>query len=123
MHALPQTHDSQGKAHVPARLAPGLGGLGADVLVGRETAFDANLAALTALMAEWTRDDAYRSRLDRPQGSAFDGLNVGHFLDEHTLRHDPSRDTLTGGAGQDWFLALTPDLLKDWSDDEQRRPA
>jgi Ca2+-binding RTX toxin-like protein len=92
------------------------GGNGDDLLVAGTTSFDANEAALWALMAEWTSARDYATRTANLTGSGTGGtfatrLNGDHFLRvttqeaTTTVFDDISADALTGGGGQDWFFA------------------
>lgn len=117
-----------------------IGGTGSDRLIGNEdddiliagfTAFDYspnNLLgfdhddAISAIMAEWTRNDLeYEQRVTHLQSGG--GSNGRFLLDNTTLGADTSEDVLTGSAGPDWFV-LDSDMdratdLKDevFSDD------
>jgi hypothetical protein len=102
-----------------------IGGAGADTLTGGgnddllidgTTAFDANAAALAAVLAEWGRADrTYTQRIADLRGGG--GLNGPYRLTSATVVHDAFKDTLTGGAGSDWFWAKlssgAADLLAD----------
>jgi Ca2+-binding RTX toxin-like protein len=77
-----------------------------DILVGGSTSYDANTAALAAIMAEWKRTDlAYQQRIDHIRGITAGGLNGTFNLKAATVVDDNTPDTLTGGLGQDWFWA------------------
>jgi PKD repeat protein len=94
------------------------GGSGDDLLVGGVSTFDANLAALLALQAEWGRTDAdYLTRISHLNGTAAGGLNGAYTLDAQSVFDDGAADSLSGDAGQDWFLAASggtnPDLVND----------
>src|SRR5205085_2567665 len=93
-----------------------IGGLGADVLsanggddilIGGTTAFDANDAALAAVVREWTSARSYATRVQNltdGTGSA-DRLNGSYFLVKgQTVFDDAFTDTLTGAAGADWLF-------------------
>jgi uncharacterized delta-60 repeat protein/CSLREA domain-containing protein len=102
-----------------------IGGSGADRIVGNEaddiliagsTAFDANEAALSAILAEWTSASSYGVRvaniMGTGTGSDFANRNNGCFFlrvtndaATTTVFDDGSQDTLTGNTGQDWFFA------------------
>jgi CSLREA domain-containing protein len=98
-----------------------IGGSGADRLIGNAdedlliagfTDFDANNAALAAIMAEWTSTRPFairRANLTNGSGSA-KRLNGFYFLNSQTVHDDDDADMLTGGAGADWFFA---DLSRD----------
>lgn len=83
-------------------------GGGEDILVGGLTAFlneangAANLGSLAAVMATWTSGQTYKNRVNALLGSL-----TGSGLDDATV------DTLTGQAGQDWFIAGATDTLTD----------
>jgi VCBS repeat-containing protein len=109
-----------------------VGGLGADVLhgggdddilIGGTTDFDADLAALTAILADWRRTDlSYQARVDRLSGVPGTGW-TGPVLTAATVHDDAAVDQLFGEVGQDWFFykASGPlaDLLQDRQQDER----
>lgn len=109
-----------------------LGGLGADtlhggddddLLIGGTTSFDANLTALNALLAEWSRRDLdYQSRVDHLTGATSGGLNGSTLLTPSTLYDDQDVDQLYGDAGRDWFLRSNTspwtDVLRDRKNNE-----
>ena len=79
-------------------------GAGDDLLIGNGTIYDAHLAALTALLAEWGRTDAnYGTRTNHLLGEP-DGLNDGYFLGHDTLLADSAIEQLYGEAGLDLLL-------------------
>jgi Ca2+-binding RTX toxin-like protein len=95
------------------------GNAGDDILIGGTTGYDANLAALCAVLREWGRSDAsYSTRVNHLQGGA-GGLNSGYLLTTATVFDDGVTDTLYGDAGSDWFFARVPgkapqkDLVQD----------
>jgi hypothetical protein len=80
-----------------------LGGDGEDILIAGTTAYDleATSARLIAIMSEWTRtDESYATRVTRLTR----GLGVP-YLTAQTVRGNHAGNTLTGGAGLDWFFA------------------
>jgi PKD repeat protein len=88
-----------------------LGNGGDDILVGGYTAYDADFASLQRVMAEWTRNIPYATRVsDLKNGTGvneqvvFDGSTVFDDRASDVLTSD-AVDTLTGGAGDDWFLS------------------
>jgi Ca2+-binding RTX toxin-like protein len=87
-----------------------IGNGGDDILIGGRTAFDANDAALAAVMAEWTSSRSYADRVANLRGLGT-GLRINgdYFLKtsgpDATVFDDGSADILTGGAGLDWFFA------------------
>ena len=77
-----------------------------DILISGSTAFDANAAALKAIMAEWTSSHPYATRvsnLTNGSGSP-DRLNGNYFLQlGQTVFNDLYTDTLNY-SGQDWLF-------------------
>jgi hypothetical protein len=67
-----------------------------DILIGGYTAFDHNLAALKAILAEWNSADSFATRTTALAG----------YLNTTTVHDDGVADHLGGGGGQDWFFAL-----------------
>lgn len=103
------------------------GGADEDLLVGAATSHDADLPALLALLAEWSRTDAdYETRLGHLDGSLAGGLNGTTLLDAQSLTSDDASDHLFGQSGRDWFFAApdgaTADVLNDWEDGEVVTP-
>ncbi len=86
-----------------------------DILIGGTTAYDADDLALEAIMAEWTSDRDYATRVDNLRGEgAGDRLNEAYYLiaadaqqpnPAATVFDDDDRDVMTGGHGLDWFFA------------------
>jgi Ca2+-binding RTX toxin-like protein len=94
-------------------------GGGDDLLIAGFTEFDANPAALAAILAEWTapREAEVRVANLRGEGSG-PRLNGDYFLKTNgpdaALFQDVEQDDMTGGAGRDWFIAnLIGDGIKD----------
>jgi uncharacterized delta-60 repeat protein len=86
------------------------GGGGDDLLIAGFTAFDANLTALNAIMAEWASPRDYATRIANLRGTGSGPrLNGDYFLKadgpDKTVFDDGVQDWLFGGAGQDWFFA------------------
>ena len=86
-----------------------VGNAGDDLLIAGSTAFDANEAALAAVLREWTRTDlGYRDRINHLLGAAAGGSSGGangsFNLNDQTVADDNAYDVLTGSAGQDWFF-------------------
>jgi hypothetical protein len=98
-------------------------GSGAAILIGGITDFDhsgdgtlaaPNLAALDALLTEWSTDESYSQRVANLSNSTVNGvapnglgLNDGNFLNASTVHDDGARNQLDSGPGQelDWFFA------------------
>lgn len=78
-----------------------------DILVAGTVASSIDEAALTAIMAEWTSSRTYAQRVAniRNGSGTAERLNGSNFLTpDVTVFDDGVSDTLTGGAGVDWFL-------------------
>ena len=97
-----------------------IGGTGADRIVGNEaddiliagnTSFDANSAALSAILAEWTSNNGYSTRVNNLRKGG--GANGAFTLDSTTVVDDGTSDTLWGQGDQDWFLIGSRDKIKD----------
>lgn len=82
-----------------------VGGNDDDVLVDGPTSYDANLAALLAIMAEWTSNKSYADRVQNliDGGGASPALNGQFYISSSTTRDDRRSDMLYGELGQDWF--------------------
>jgi hypothetical protein len=90
------------------------GGGGADILIGGTTDHDSNVAALSAIMAEWGRPDAdHNSRVKHLSGTLGGGLNRATLLIPSTVHDDAAIDMLFGESGNDWFFALLSGTNKD----------
>jgi hypothetical protein len=84
-----------------------IGGSDEDLLIAGHTAFDADLAALEALRAEWSAARGYPVRVANLRGSGSGPrLNGSFFLTPGlTVFDDGAVDVLIGGAALDWYLA------------------
>ena len=99
-----------------------------NILIGGTTAWDTNLAALEAIMAEWTRTDLnYADRFsDLTNGTNDPGVRPLNqvngqliLLNRFTVFTDSSPDTLIGGATRnaagktthDWFFVDAEDVI------------
>jgi Ca2+-binding RTX toxin-like protein len=94
-----------------------VGGGGDNILIGGTTAYDTNLQALMAVMAEWTRTDlSFQQRLAHliSEGNNDKRLNGSYVLNKKTVFADGAQDSITGGSALDWvFLSLKDDLFFD----------
>jgi Ca2+-binding RTX toxin-like protein len=92
-----------------------VGGGGDNILIGGTTAYDTNLQALQAIMAEWTRADlSFEQRLAHliSEGNNDGRLNGSYVLNRETVFADGAQNSITGGGGLDWvFLSLDDDLF------------
>lgn len=80
-----------------------VGGANQDLLIGGSTNYDQNVAALNAIMAEWTSADSYALKLKYLMGTQSGGQNGTTLLTKTTVRNNTHVNTLTGGQGLDWF--------------------
>jgi Ca2+-binding RTX toxin-like protein len=79
---------------------------GAAILIAGTTDFDANAAALRALLTEWSRtDETYAQKVAHLSGGATGGKNGSYVLDDTTVHHVGGPSQLKGGMGRDWFFA------------------
>ncbi len=84
------------------------GGLGRDILIGSTTTYDNDIPSLQAILDVWRSPGTSRAHRDTIQaGSAplTPGANV---------TDDATPDTLTGGAGVDWFFGASDDVLRGY---------
>ncbi|MFO0907173.1 MAG: hypothetical protein U0794_02220 [Isosphaeraceae bacterium] len=84
------------------------GGFDDDLLFGGTTSFDAQDAALDAILNEWSRSDlpastSYSTRVANLRAGLV-GIR-GLKLDATTVQNDSLVDVLLGDDGQDWFWA------------------
>ncbi|MFM7112881.1 MAG: beta strand repeat-containing protein [Planctomycetota bacterium] len=96
------------------------GGTADDLVIHGSTRYDANTAALDALLAEWSRTTAtYAQRVSRLR-TGVGGLNGANKL-TGAVTDDLATDSMFGGAGQDWFFARVTapaDILSDKASNE-----
>ncbi|MCI0458775.1 MAG: M10 family metallopeptidase C-terminal domain-containing protein [Gemmataceae bacterium] len=95
------------------------GGAGEDILIGGTTSYDTKAAALTAIMAEWTRtDQTYSQRIGHLVSGG--GRNGSTLLNTSKVTDDGVRDTFMGGSELDWFFVGAVDSLSDWVSGERK---
>ena len=93
-------------------------GGGEDILIAGTTAYDANEAALNAIMAEWTSDDSYATRIANLSGTGTGPRSNGNYFliasgPNATVFGNNATDVVNGGAGLDWFFVdLARDILR-----------
>ena len=95
------------------------GGAGEDLLIGgtfvyfNEGSGSLDPAAAFAVKAEWTRPDLpYSARVANLSFGG--GYNGGYVVNASTVGNDFVGDTISGGAGLDWFVISNPfDLMTD----------
>jgi hypothetical protein len=85
-------------------------GSGGDILVAGRTAYDADVAALLAVVAEWGRTDrGYSARVSDLFGTGTGGLNGTARLTPQTVTVAAGADQLFAGLGPDWlWIAASP---------------
>ena len=87
-----------------------LGEAGEDILIGGTSSYSGNLAALNAIMSEWTGTNDFATRV-RNLTSGVGTINKIK-LTAVTVKDDATAaDTLTGGAETDWFFKSPNDVL------------
>src|SRR5262249_38335333 len=96
--------------------------------IAGSTSFDSDVAALSAILAEWFSQDSFATRVADLTGQANgDGsqLNGNYFLQSGTtLFSNGLGDTLDAGSGQDLLFAHTDgsdvlDVILNWKDGDQ----
>jgi Ca2+-binding RTX toxin-like protein len=99
----------------------GLGGAGEDILIGGWTDYDSNIAALKAIMDEWTQQGVdYLIRYDNVLRGQ--GLTGGAYLNPQQVDNDFDPDTLIGaGPERDWFFVSLLDNPVDWDTKTEKR--
>jgi hypothetical protein len=95
-----------------------IGGSSGDILIGGSTNYDANDVALRAILAEWTSNDDYGTRLARLLGNSPGGLNGAYDLNTSTVNYNGQVDILLGAGGRDWFFAGMMDIVVDQHNNE-----
>jgi hypothetical protein len=78
-----------------------------DIVIGGSTAYDTNIAALLAILAEWNNDsETYQQRVDHIRGTTTGGINGTYYFKASTVMHDTSASSLIGGGiGMNWYFA------------------
>jgi hypothetical protein len=87
------------------------GGAGDDLIVGGTTLYDANTAALQAIMNEWASANTYATRVNTIRiGGGLVGPNILRATAPgQTVFDDGVTDTETGDGGNDWYFTAAPD--------------
>jgi Ca2+-binding RTX toxin-like protein len=81
-----------------------LGGASEDLLIGGRYLLETDASVLGTLLAEWTSAAAFNDRKARLAGTLSGGANGSNWLKLGTVKEDNVNDTMTGGAGTDWYL-------------------
>ena len=90
------------------------GGNDDDLEIGGATAYDANVAALDAILNEWASSSTYAIRINNLLiGGGLSGGTCGRLGAGRTVFDDGVADTLTGGTGLDWFFQGIGDAITD----------
>jgi Ca2+-binding RTX toxin-like protein len=84
------------------------GGGADDIVIGGSTAHDIDEATLKGILATWAQDSPYRRRINQ----------LSTLLNPDTVTDDGVLNTLTGGAGMDWFFVNAIDLITDHENGE-----
>ncbi len=96
-----------------------VGGTSEDLLVSGSSVFETDLAVMQAMLAEWASANPYQTRVDHLLGTTGGGANSTFTLNRTTVTTDLDADYMTGGTGQDWFLANSlQDVITDKAVDE-----
>lgn len=84
------------------------GGWDEDILIGGTTDYDTNVAALLAILDEWSRNTRVANRIYHLKGAP-GGMNDPYFLIlGMTVHDDGEQDTLRGKLRFDWVPDLSP---------------
>lgn len=82
-----------------------IGGSGDNILIGDPTIYDANLTALTAIFAEWSRTNcSFPQRLADLTSYSKTSLNGYDLLTPFTVFASGASDALLDGAGLNWNI-------------------
>jgi hypothetical protein len=97
------------------------GGSADDIVIGGYTSYDtsgdANDLALEAILGEWQSSDSYTTRIAQIRAGV--GTMLAKFVWGTTVHDDGGTNTLTGGAGMDWFFQGAHDTITDQQSGEQ----
>jgi len=81
------------------------GSAGEDILIAGTTSYDADVAALQSIIAEWSSTSTNATRIDHLRnGGGFNGTALLKTGTGATVFDDAATDLLTGGASRDWFF-------------------
>ena len=91
------------------------GGEGDDILIGGTSSLSNNVAALNAIMSEWSNlSNNYATRVANLLNGG--GANGATKLASPTTQNDSAAaDKLSAGAGFDWFFQSANDVLQDFN--------
>ena len=97
----------------PAATGTLIGQGGEDVLIGGSTSYDTSPTALAALMAEWTANLPYQTRVTNLLQGGVNGATVLNGSVGFT--NNGGGNTLTGAAGLDLFYGIKAKDTNDWN--------
>ncbi len=83
------------------------GGDDEDIVLGSSTNYDSNATSLTQIMTVWTNaTTTYATRVGQLQSTSFSSFlkSMVQIADNASVYDDYVTDTVSGGAGQDFFL-------------------
>ncbi len=80
------------------------GGTNEDLLIGGRYLPETDAGVLAMILAEWTSADSFSDRRAHLMGTLAGGANGSNTLSSATVKEDNLRDTVAGGAGDDWYL-------------------
>jgi hypothetical protein len=86
-------------------------GDGNDIIISGYTNYDNNLAALDAILAEWSSSDPYSTRITK----IMNGVPGGYALNSGTVHADAFANVLNDGSNSsqnNWFFASKLDKVK-----------
>jgi hypothetical protein len=85
------------------------GGTGNDILFNGTTSFDSDVATLSAIYTFWKNAADFATAVAQLRAGSASGVSIA--LDATNVFSDAFTDTMTGGAGSNWFLAkvFSPD--------------
>src|SRR5262249_10152450 len=89
---------------------------GSDILIGGSLSFESQTQSLMQVMQEGTSTRSYAD----PTSRLASGANGLPQLNLTTVLDDGAVDTMTGGAGTDWFFSLGADVLTDLRSTERK---
>jgi hypothetical protein len=82
--------------------------VGSNLLIGGTTAYDSNDAALLAILAEWTSEHDFDTRVANLRNGG--GLNAAFVMvSNETVFDDGAMDQLFGGLADDWLFEFPGD--------------
>ena len=88
------------------------GGTDEDILIAGRTTSDTLLNNLNDLRTEWTSANSYATRISNLRIGV--GASIASLKAKVNVLNDTATiDTLTGGAGTDWYFRAVDDVITD----------